>query len=159
MGWIIAGIINNENIWLVYFIFYTFLNLRIIFLFNNFKLFNINQTFKMFNSNKFINISLFVLLLSLGGLPPFFGFIPKWLIIELIVKNNIFVTLAFILILTLITLYFYLRITYAALLLNHVNINWNFKINLPIKNFKTIIVVNFISLLGLFLINFVYLFI
>lgn len=159
LGWIIAGIVNNENIWLVYFAFYTFLNLTIVFLFNNFKLFNINQTFKIFNSNKFINISLFILLLSLGGLPPFFGFIPKWLIIELIIKNNIFVTLTFILMLTLITLYFYLRITYAALLLNHVNMNWNFKINLPIKNFKLIIIVNFISLLGLILINLIYLFI
>lgn len=156
LGWIIAGIINNENLWFLYFLFYCFLNLRIVFLFESFKLFNINQTFKIFNSNKFINISLFILLLSLGGLPPFLGFLPKWLIIELIIKNNIFVILAFILVITLITLYFYMRISYAALLLNHVNINWNFKINYLTKNFKPLIIINFISLTGLILINMIY---
>lgn len=156
LGWIIAAIINNENLWFLYFLFYSFLNLRIVFFFENFKLYNINQTFKIFNSNKFINISLFILLLSLGGLPPFLGFIPKWLIIELLIKNNIFVILTFILVITLITLYFYLRIAYAALLLNHVNINWNFKINSSIKNFKPLIIINFISITGLIIINFVF---
>lgn len=156
LGWMIAGIINNENLWFLYFLFYSFLNLRIVFLFENFKLFNINQTFKIFNSNKFMSISTFILLLSLGGLPPFLGFMPKWLIIELLIKNNIFIILTFILFLTLITLYFYLRIAYAALLLNHNNINWRFKINTNIKNFKSIIFINFVSLLGLIIINLVY---
>lgn len=159
LGWMISGILNNENIWLVYFIFYALLNFSLVYIFNNFKLFNINQTFKIFNSNKFINLSLFILLLSLGGLPPFLGFIPKWIIIELIIKRNILIVLVFILFITLITLYFYLRLTYAALLLNHINMNWNFKSNLKIKNLKWIIIINFISLTGLAIINFIYLFI
>lgn len=159
LGWIIAGILNNENIWITYFIFYAFLNFTIIYIFNSFKLFNINQTFKIFRSNKFINISIFILLLSLGGLPPFLGFIPKWIIIELLVKTNIFVILVFILFITLITLYFYLRLTYSALLLNHININWNFKFNLSFKKLKRLIIINFISLTGLLIINFVYIFI
>lgn len=156
LGWMLAGIINNENIWLIYFLFYTFLNLRIVLLFNNFKLYNINQTFKIFNSNKIINISLFLLLLSLGGLPPFIGFFPKWIIIELLIKSNMFIVLSLMLLITLITLYFYLRITYAALLLNHSNINWNFKINFNYKNIKTLIFINFISITGLGLINFIF---
>jgi NADH-ubiquinone oxidoreductase chain 2 len=159
LGWILAGIINNENIWLTYFVFYTFLNLRIVYIFNSFKLFNINQTFKIFNSNKFINISIFILLLSLGGLPPFLGFIPKWIIIELLVKTNNFTILVFMLFITLITLYFYLRLTYSALLLNHININWNFKFNLNVKKLKSLIVINFISLIGLLIINLIYIFI
>lgn len=159
LGWIIASIINNEILWFTYFIFYRFLNFSVIYLFNNFKIFNINQTFKIFNSNKIINISLFILLLSLGGLPPFLGFIPKWLIIELLINKKIFIILTFILIFTLITLYFYIRITYAALLLNHVNINWNFKINSYNNKIKFLILICFISLIGLFIINFIYVFI
>lgn len=158
LGWMICGIINNENIWLIYFLFYSFLNFRIVFIFNNFKLFNINQTFKIFSSNKFIKISIFVLLLSLGGLPPFLGFFPKWIIIELIIKNNIFFLLIFMLFLTLITLYFYLRISYSALLLNHININWNYKNNLLIKNVTLLIIINFISLTGLLIVNYIFLF-
>lgn len=157
LGWIIAGIINNENIWITYFIFYTFLNLRIVLLFNNFKLFNVNQTFKTFYSNKFIKTSLFILLLSLGGLPPFLGFLPKWLIIETIINRNIYIVLLFILFITLITLYFYLRLTYSSLLLNHVNINWNYKRNFITKNIKQLIIINFISITGLFFITMLYL--
>lgn len=158
LGWILAGIINNETIWLTYFIFYRFLNFRIVYLFNSYKLFNINQTFKIFLSNKFSRISLFLLLISLGGLPPFLGFFPKWLIIELLVKNNLFFLLTIILFLTLITLYFYLRIAYAALLINHISINWSWKRFNP-KNFSFLIFINFLSISGLFLINIFYIFI
>lgn len=159
LGWIISGMLNNERIWIIYFLFYRLLNLSVIFMLNNFKLFNLNQTFKIFNSNNLINISLFILFLSLGGLPPFLGFFPKWLIIELIIKSNIITTLIFMLFITLITLYFYLRLTYSALLLNHINIKWNFKIFFSIKNITLLIIINFISLTGLIIINLIYSFI
>lgn len=158
LGWILSGILNNEIIWFRYFLFYSFLNFSIVFIFNRFKIFNINQTFKIFNSNKFIIISIFLLLLSLGGLPPFLGFLPKWIIIELLVKNNIFVTLLFILFITLITLYFYLRIIYASLLLNHSNIKWSFKTNSFNKIPKILLFVIFLSLNGLMMINIFYYF-
>jgi NADH-ubiquinone oxidoreductase chain 2 len=97
-------------------------------------------------------------LLSLGGLPPFLGFFPKWLIIELLVSMKIFYMLLFILFFTLLTLYFYLRISYAALIINHLEINWSFKIYYQIKNQKTLIVFSFLSLFGLLLINVIFYF-
>nr|YP_010225738.1 NADH dehydrogenase subunit 2 [Paratrichocladius tamaater]UDD74589.1 NADH dehydrogenase subunit 2 [Paratrichocladius tamaater] len=159
LGWMMAGMVNNETLWMTYFMFYTFLNFCIIFLFNNFKLFNINQTFKLFYSNKFMNVSMFIMILSLGGLPPFIGFLPKWMIIELMITNNMYFILLFMLFMTLITLYFYLRITYAAFLLNHMNMNWNFKMDNWNKNMKIIMILNFFSVLGMLLINMFYFFI
>ena len=159
LGWIIAGIINNETIWFSYFLFYTFLNFRVVNLFNNFKIFHINQIFNMFQNNNFFKISLSILIISLGGLPPFLGFFPKWIIIETLIKNNMYIILTLILFLTLITLYFYLRICYTSLLLNHVNINWNFKASLLNKKIKLMLFVNFISIIGLFMINLLYMFI
>nr|YP_010999294.1 NADH dehydrogenase subunit 2 [Cricotopus trifasciatus]WPM93140.1 NADH dehydrogenase subunit 2 [Cricotopus trifasciatus] len=158
LGWMLSGMLNNEMIWFSYFLFYSFLNFSIVFMFNSFKIFNINQTFKMFNSNKFMMISMFLLLLSLGGLPPFLGFLPKWMIIELLVKNNMFVTLLFMLFMTLITLYFYLRIMYASLLLNHSNMKWSFKTNSFNKMPKMLLFVIFLSLNGLMMINIFYYF-
>ena len=159
LGWIIRGLLNTEILWFIYFLFYCFLNICVIYFFYNFKLFNINQTFKIFNSNKFLNVSIFVLLISLGGLPPFLGFFPKWIIIELIVKNNLYFLLLIILIFTLITLYFYLRIIYASLLLNYSSTNWNFKFfNLKIS-IKILLIINFLSLIGLIIINNFYFFI
>jgi len=159
LGWMLAGILRNENLWFTYFLFYVLLSISLIFMFNNFKLFNINQTFKIFNSNLFLKLSIFVVLLSLGGLPPFLGFMPKWLIIELLISNGLFFTLAFIVFLTLITLYFYLRLTYAALLLNHIEIKWNFKTAYHLSNRKLSLTICFISLFGLVIINWFYFFI
>lgn len=159
LGWIIAGMISNENIWFTYFLFYTFLNFSIVNLFNNFKIFHINQTFNLYQNNKFFNASLSILLISLGGLPPFLGFLPKWLIIETLIKNNLLSLLVIMLFLTLITLYFYLRISYASLLLNHVSINWTFKSSLLSKKFKFILLINFLSITGLLIINLLYLFV
>lgn len=158
LGWIFAGILFNQNLWLIYFIFYVFLNIRVIYIFNNFKLINISQTFNIFNSNLIIKSVLFITLLSLGGLPPFLGFFPKWIIIELLVIKKIFFLLNFILFLTLISLYFYLRICYTSILLNHANLNWNFKNNYNKKNF-TLLFICFISLFGLILINNLFIFI
>jgi NADH-ubiquinone oxidoreductase chain 2 len=135
IGWILRSLILRENIWVLYFIFYLFLLINIIYYLNFFKIFFLNQTFIINYSNKFIKILFSCLLLSLGGLPPFLGFFPKWIIIELLILNNYFILLFFLIFFTLLTLYFYLRITYNAFLFNNKQINWNFKFNINKKNF------------------------
>nr|YP_010249775.1 NADH dehydrogenase subunit 2 [Rheocricotopus villiculus]QTT60906.1 NADH dehydrogenase subunit 2 [Rheocricotopus villiculus] len=156
LGWMLAGMIFNQTLWLIYFFIYFFLNMSITFMLNNFKIFNINQTFTIFKSNKFLKLMLFLPLLSLGGLPPFLGFFPKWLIIEMLIKNNLYFLLNFMLFLTLITLYFYLRISYSTLLFNFSEMNWNYKLFIFKKNFLILSVINFISIFGLILIFLMY---
>lgn len=149
----------NENLWISYFFFYSFLSVRIVYIFNIFKLFYLNQTFITFNTNLFIKISIFLVLFSLGGLPPFLGFFPKWIIIEILIFNNIYILLLIIVFLTLITLYFYLRISFSSILINHLKINWNFKINYSFLNLRFINLITFFSLFGLILLNLFYYFI
>lgn len=158
LSWMLARILYRETLWFSYFLFYSFLRLTIISLFNNFKLFNINQTFSINNSNFFIKLIIFLSLLSLGGLPPFLGFFPKWIVIEIMVFTKYYFILIRILFLTLITLYFYLRIRYSALLINYLRLNWNIKKFLKVKASKNLIFLRLTSILGLFLINFIYLF-
>lgn len=159
LGWMIRGILYNEIMWLTYLCFYVILSLNIVFLFNNFKLLNINQTFRMFNNNALIKIFLFIVLLSLGGLPPFLGFFPKWIIIETLTIIKIIRILLVIIFFTLITLFFYLRISYSAFLINNLKINWSFINNFQFKNFKLTIIINFFSLFGLSVIRIFFLFI
>nr|YP_010397603.1 NADH dehydrogenase subunit 2 [Pagastia lanceolata]UQJ73694.1 NADH dehydrogenase subunit 2 [Pagastia lanceolata] len=156
LGWMVAGMMNSENLWMTYFLFYSFLSFTIIFLFNNFKLFNINQMFGLFNSNSIVKFLMFLSLLSLGGLPPFMGFLPKWLIIESLINMNMFFLLTLMVTFTLITLFFYIRICYAAFLLNHNENNWNFNINYFNKNYFLSLIFTFISISGLFIVNFLY---
>nr|AAV67860.1 NADH dehydrogenase subunit 2 [Liolaemus gallardoi] len=55
-------------------------------------------------------------LLSLGGLPPLTGFIPKWLIIEELTLQNLTPMATALAMSALLSLYFYLRLTYVSTL-------------------------------------------
>nr|ASV64681.1 NADH dehydrogenase subunit 2 [Anabarilius grahami] len=55
-------------------------------------------------------------LLSLGGLPPLTGFMPKWLILQELAKQNLPATATIMALAALLSLYFYLRLCYAMTL-------------------------------------------
>nr|BAJ06278.1 NADH dehydrogenase 2 [Pterogobius elapoides] len=57
-----------------------------------------------------------LLLLSLGGLPPMTGFMPKWLILQELTKQHLPMTATFAALTALLSLYFYLRLSYAMTL-------------------------------------------
>lgn len=153
LGWILTGILNNQNIWIIYFLFYCFLSISIVLIFNNFKIFNFNQIFSFFNFKNLIKTLIFIPLLSLGGLPPFLGFFPKWIIINYLITINYFFLLILLIYFTLITLYFYLRLSYSSFLLNYNEINWNFNHFYNLNNFFLLSFFLFINLFGLIFIN------
>nr|AAP84530.1 NADH dehydrogenase subunit 2 [Sceloporus merriami] len=53
-------------------------------------------------------------LLSLGGLPPLTGFIPKWLILEELTMQNLTTTATILAMSALLSLFFYMRLTYSS---------------------------------------------
>nr|YP_007026021.1 NADH dehydrogenase subunit 2 [Aphyocypris moltrechti]AFQ31544.1 NADH dehydrogenase subunit 2 [Aphyocypris moltrechti] len=57
-----------------------------------------------------------LVLLSLGGLPPLTGFMPKWLILQELAKQNLPATATVMALAALLSLYFYLRLCYAMTL-------------------------------------------
>nr|YP_008379308.1 NADH dehydrogenase subunit 2 [Dawkinsia denisonii]AGS13070.1 NADH dehydrogenase subunit 2 [Dawkinsia denisonii]BAV70120.1 NADH dehydrogenase subunit 2 [Dawkinsia denisonii] len=57
-----------------------------------------------------------LLLLSLGGLPPLTGFMPKWLILQELTKQDMPIIATAMTLAALISLYFYLRLCYAMTL-------------------------------------------
>nr|AAD13254.1 NADH dehydrogenase subunit 2 [Hybopsis zanema] len=57
-----------------------------------------------------------LVLLSLGGLPPLTGFMPKWLILQELTKQDLPFTATVMALAALISLYFYLRLCYAMTL-------------------------------------------
>nr|AAD13249.1 NADH dehydrogenase subunit 2 [Cyprinella nivea] len=57
-----------------------------------------------------------LVLLSLGGLPPLTGFMPKWLILQELAKQGLPFTATIMALAALISLYFYLRLCYAMAL-------------------------------------------
>nr|AFP82748.1 NADH dehydrogenase subunit 2 [Capito dayi] len=59
-----------------------------------------------------LNATLMLILLSLAGLPPLTGFLPKWLITQELIKQEMTLTALTIALLSLLNLFFYLRLTY-----------------------------------------------
>nr|WNH20998.1 NADH dehydrogenase subunit 2 [Synodus capricornis] len=57
-----------------------------------------------------------LLVLSLGGLPPLSGFMPKWLILQELTKQGLPLLASFSALSALISLYFYLRLSYTMTL-------------------------------------------
>nr|QOE17377.1 NADH dehydrogenase subunit 2 [Chelipoda sp. YD3012] len=156
LGWMMAAMISSESLWLFYFFMYSFLSMTLIYFFNSFKLFHINQLFSLFFNNKMIKFSLFLNLLSLGGLPPFLGFLPKWMVIQTLTFNNQFFLMTMMITMTLITLYFYLRMCYSAFMINYYENNWlinSYNNNLMMKIYLTM---TFISLFSLFSLSLIY---
>nr|AVN68313.1 NADH dehydrogenase subunit 2 [Ectobiidae sp. Z140] len=125
MSWLISSMLIGENFWFMYFTFYTLLTSSIISIIYPFQTSFINQTFSMNNNNQMIKYFLFTSLLSLGGLPPFLGFIPKWVIIQTMILNHSFWMITIMILSSLITLYYYLRISYAAFLIMNSEPTWN----------------------------------
>nr|AAC27576.1 NADH dehydrogenase subunit II [Anolis ophiolepis]AAG34995.1 NADH dehydrogenase subunit 2 [Anolis ophiolepis] len=83
-----------------------------------------------------ISILTMALLLSLGGLPPLTGFIPKWLILEELVTQNLIPTATMMALSALLSLFFYLRLTYTTTLTLSPNttttkFKWRLKPNQP----------------------------
>nr|WIL10184.1 NADH dehydrogenase subunit 2 [Megophrys spinata] len=74
-------------------------------------------------------------LLSLGGLPPLSGFMPKWLILTELTKQSTIVIATVMTLASLLSLYFYLRLSYSLALTispNFLNSSslWRMKTNL-----------------------------
>nr|YP_001994328.1 NADH dehydrogenase subunit 2 [Normichthys operosus]BAG49424.1 NADH dehydrogenase subunit 2 [Normichthys operosus] len=64
-----------------------------------------------------------LMLLSLGGLPPLTGFMPKWLILQELTKQDLPLTATLMALTALLSLYFYLRLCYAMTLTLSPNTN------------------------------------
>nr|AAX89202.1 NADH dehydrogenase subunit II [Plethodon metcalfi] len=76
-----------------------------------------------------------IIFMSLGGLPPTSGFLPKWMILEELVKQNMTPLAVLAVALTLLTLFFYLRLSYVSSLTTspsplNSKLMWRLKLNL-----------------------------
>nr|WNH20244.1 NADH dehydrogenase subunit 2 [Uropterygius fuscoguttatus] len=64
-------------------------------------------------------------MLSLGGLPPLTGFMPKWLILQELTKQDLSLTATIMALGALLSLFFYLRLCYSMVLTTSPNTNNN----------------------------------
>nr|AKR07224.1 NADH dehydrogenase subunit 2 [Antheraea pernyi] len=155
LGWMLFAIMISENLWIFYFTMYSFLISIMCFFFFNLNMFFINQLF-INNIFPLIKINLLINFLSLGGLPPFLGFFPKWIMINFLMNNKFYLLTFLFVMMSLIIIFFYIRITYTCLMLNYFKMKW---LKISLKN-NFLWVMNFfslISIMGMILSTFLFL--
>nr|YP_009499432.1 NADH dehydrogenase subunit 2 [Ocinara albicollis]AWT58476.1 NADH dehydrogenase subunit 2 [Ocinara albicollis] len=155
LGWMTFSIMISENLWFFYFIVYSLMIFMMISLFFMMNVFFINQLF-INNMNFYIKLNLFINFLSLGGLPPFLGFLPKWIIINFLMINK-FYFLTFIFVMSsLIIIFYYIQIVYSSFMFNYFKMKW---MNFFIKNklFFTINLFSLISIMSMIVSTFIFL--
>nr|QOL00634.1 NADH dehydrogenase subunit 2 [Kingdonella pienbaensis] len=125
LGWMISSLMVSENVWELYFIIYSLLSLIMVLLIKQINLFFLNQIYSSTNMKMETKFLMYHLLLGFFKLPPFLGFLPKWIIINSLVENNMTTLMTIMVMLTTITLYYYLRISFSALILSYSENSWS----------------------------------
>nr|YP_009500817.1 NADH dehydrogenase subunit 2 [Palaemon annandalei]AXB37211.1 NADH dehydrogenase subunit 2 [Palaemon annandalei] len=116
MAWMLAAISASTSLWTHYILTYSVISASLVALFNR------NQTFHIkhltnFSAPQLSKITTFLSLFSLGGLPPFLGFLPKMMVIKHLVNQGL-LSWAFILTMSaLITLFYYIRVALTSMTL------------------------------------------
>lgn len=155
LGWMLIALIIRENILIYYLVLYFIIILSIIKLFNENEIYYINQiNFLMLNS-KTIKILLIIIIMSLGGLPPFLGFIGKWLVIQGIIKIDYSILTIFSVLIRLITLFYYLKVSITTFLININEINYRYTKTIIRKNIVILIITNLRSAIAFPIIMFI----
>nr|URH14534.1 NADH dehydrogenase subunit 2 [Cebus albifrons]URH15210.1 NADH dehydrogenase subunit 2 [Cebus albifrons] len=132
MGWMMAVLFYNPNITtlsLLIYIFLTISTLMTFYLNSNTTTLSLSHTW---NKLTWVMPTIPMMMMSLGGLPPLTGFSPKWAIMQEITKNNSLILPLTMTMLTLMNLYFYMRLTYSISMTmfptsNNTKISWQLK--------------------------------
>nr|YP_009370174.1 NADH dehydrogenase subunit 2 [Haemaphysalis concinna]ARO89812.1 NADH dehydrogenase subunit 2 [Haemaphysalis concinna]UNO53962.1 NADH dehydrogenase subunit 2 [Haemaphysalis concinna] len=139
LSWMIIIMFIPSNFWIMYMLIYFMMINSILKILKNNKILSINN---MTNMKLPVNekIKMIISMLSLGGLPPFLGFLIKFIAISLIIKYSIIIMMILI-ISSLINIYIYIRMIVPMLLtFNKTEINFNLIKNNKNFYFNTLII-------------------
>nr|ACY36717.1 NADH dehydrogenase subunit 2 [Crocidura beatus] len=132
MGWMMAILAYNPNLSLLNLLIYIFMTSSMFMLLIFTSTTSTLSLSLTWNKTPIITIMSLATLLSLGGLPPLTGFMPKWMIIQELTKNNSVILPTLMAILALLNLFFYMRLTYSTALtmfptMNNTKLTWQFQ--------------------------------
>nr|BCD55766.1 NADH dehydrogenase subunit 2 [Circus spilonotus spilonotus] len=131
LGWMASVIIYSPKLALMTFYLYTLMTAAVFLTLNSTKALKLTTLMTSWTKSPTLNATLMLALLSLAGLPPLTGFLPKWLIIQELTKQEMATTATILAILSLLGLFFYLRLAYHSTItlppnsMNHMK-HWHF---------------------------------
>nr|YP_010944509.1 NADH dehydrogenase subunit 2 [Chilocorus rubidus]WMB96362.1 NADH dehydrogenase subunit 2 [Chilocorus rubidus] len=143
MGWMMSILLINQSIWMVYFLIYSFMNIVLILMLKINNITSISQILNL-KMDKNMKMLFFVNFMSLGGLPPFMGFYPKWLVLSALTSLNLVLMSIMMILSTMFMLYTYIQILAQSLMLKNIESKINFS-----NSSNLIMFLNFLNIAGL----------
>nr|QIU81931.1 NADH dehydrogenase subunit 2 [Scytalopus schulenbergi] len=114
LGWMTIILLYNPKLTLLTFFLYCLMTSAIFLTLDTTKITNLATMMTAWTKIPPLTTTLMLVLLSLAGLPPLTGFLPKWLIIQELTKQEMTPIATTIALLSLLGLFFYLRLAYCA---------------------------------------------
>nr|AAX37202.1 NADH dehydrogenase subunit 2 [Progne cryptoleuca]AAX37203.1 NADH dehydrogenase subunit 2 [Progne dominicensis] len=114
LGWMAIILSFDPKLTLLNFYLYALMTSTIFLTLNTTKVLKLSTLTTTWTKTPSLNAMLLLTLLSLAGLPPMTGFLPKWLIIQELTKQDMAAAATMISLLSLLGLFFYLRLAYCA---------------------------------------------
>nr|YP_006073045.1 NADH dehydrogenase subunit 2 [Apodemus chevrieri]ADY86018.1 NADH dehydrogenase subunit 2 [Apodemus chevrieri] len=114
MGWMLAILPYNPTMTLLNLLIYIILTVPMFLMLMLNSSTTINSISLLWNKAPTTLVMIPLILLSLGGLPPLTGFLPKWAIIMELLKNNCLIITTMMAIMALLNLFFYTRLIYST---------------------------------------------
>nr|YP_009990426.1 NADH dehydrogenase subunit 2 [Neogobius melanostomus]QNM99650.1 NADH dehydrogenase subunit 2 [Schedophilus medusophagus] len=116
LGWMILVLQFSPSLTLLTLLTYLIMTFSTFLVFKLNKATNINALATSWTKAPALTALTPLILLSLGGLPPLTGFMPKWLILQELSKQDLAPVATLAALTALLSLYFYLRLSYAMTL-------------------------------------------
>nr|BCD33169.1 NADH dehydrogenase subunit 2 [Channa nox] len=116
LGWMLLILQFTPSLTILALLMYIIMTSSLFLVFKLNKATNINTLATAWAKSPVLTSLAPLLLLSLGGLPPLSGFMPKWLILQELTKQSLPLTATFAALTALLSLYFYLRLSYTMTL-------------------------------------------
>nr|ADF58901.1 NADH dehydrogenase subunit 2 [Larvivora sibilans] len=114
LGWMAIIIIYSSKLALLNFYLYILMTTAVFLILNSINTLKLSTLMTTWTKTPALSAALMLTLLSLAGLPPLTGFLPKWLIIQELTKQEMAPAATIIALLSLLSLFFYLRLAYCA---------------------------------------------
>nr|AAU20462.1 NADH dehydrogenase subunit 2 [Speleomantes italicus] len=114
LGWMMIVLPYSSKLTLLNLMIYLFITTSMFLMMMITSSTTINKMASSWMKNMTLTTMMMITLMSLGGLPPMSGFLPKWLILEEMIKQNMIFIATTTAMLTLMSLFFYLRLSYTV---------------------------------------------
>nr|QED42636.1 NADH dehydrogenase subunit 2 [Ficedula basilanica]QED42638.1 NADH dehydrogenase subunit 2 [Ficedula basilanica]QED42644.1 NADH dehydrogenase subunit 2 [Ficedula basilanica]QED42648.1 NADH dehydrogenase subunit 2 [Ficedula basilanica]QED42650.1 NADH dehydrogenase subunit 2 [Ficedula basilanica] len=114
LGWMAIIILYSPKLALLNFYLYTLITTAVFLTLNSINTLKLSTLMTTWTKTPALSATLMLTLLSLAGLPPLTGFLPKWLIIQELTKQEMAPAATTMALLSLLSLFFYLRLAYCA---------------------------------------------